>query len=162
MDWFAARGIPRTEADAVILDIPDIRQAEDYDCGSAALDAVARFHGLRKRGPVRLANPVQGMSPDTVEAVLRSLGLRVLSGTMTLPDLQSLTRSGRPVLCPVTTQGGGGHWVVVRGVARRTVYTHCPLFGRLSVRAADWLAGWRDATRAGHEFDRWGIATSRD
>lgn len=139
----------------MLLDIPDVRQASDYDCGAACLDAVAQFHGLRVRGPARLANAVQGMSPDTVEAVLRALGLPVLSGTMAVADLRHLTRTGRPVLCPVAR--AGGHWVVVRGVARGKVHFHDPAAGPGAEREADWLAGWRDVARSGAEFARWGI-----
>lgn len=142
-----------------MLTIPAILQATDYDCGAAALDAVAEFWGLRKRGPVRLANPIQGMAPDAVEAVLRSLGLSVLSGTMTVGDLRHLTATGRPVLCPVAL--AGGHWVVVRGVARGSVHFHCPTTGPSKMREAEWLVDWRDNSRSGHWFDRWGICPAR-
>jgi hypothetical protein len=64
----------------------------------------------------RYANPVQGMAPDTLAAVLRSLGLRVLAGQMVggIADLQHFTRLGCPVACPIT-ESAGGHWVVVAG-----------------------------------------------
>lgn len=160
MDWFAARGIPRTESYTVLLSIPDIRQATDYDCGAAAVDAVAEFCGLRKRGPAALANPVQGMAPDTVEAVLRSLGLTILSGTMRTEDLRHLTRTGRPVLCPITV-GREGHWVVVCGVERGKVYYHCPTHGAQTMAEREWLESWVSDTSKGYSFARWGIAVSR-
>lgn len=159
MCWRADRGLTACEGEPVLLDIPDIRQAADYDCGAAALDAVARFHGIRERGPAKLCNVVQGMSPDMIEAWLRAVGLRVLSGSMTVDDLQHLTRTGRPVLCPTTLYGG--HWVVVRGVERGRVHYHCPTIGANKMTFAWWLLHWRDATRAGHEFDRWGICPTR-
>lgn len=138
----------------MLLDLPDRRQSADYDCGAAAVAAACLFLG--RRPPARLANPVQGMAPDTVEAALRLAGLPVLSGTMTVDDLRHLTRAGRPVLCPVSLHGG--HWVAVRGVERGRVHFHCPLDGRLALPAAEWVAAWRDTSRAGHEFDRFGIA----
>ena len=139
----------------MILDVPDIRQASDYDCGSACVDMVAAFFGRRTRGPAALANRVQGMSPDTVEAVLRALGFVVLSGTMTAADLRHLCDTGRPVLCPIEARGG--HWVVVRGVARRKVLFNCPADGPGALPEADWAAGWHDVSRTGQRFDRWGI-----
>lgn len=145
----------------MILEIPDVRQATDYDCGAAAVDAVCAFHGLRKRGPSRLANAVQGMCPSTVEAVLRSLGLSVLSGAMELSDLKHLTQTGRPVLCPITTEDDGGHWVVVAGVHRSMVWYHCPLAGMRKATVADWCLRWRDTSRAGQEFRKWGICPAR-
>ena len=141
----------------MLLSIPDIRQQRDYDCGAAALDAVCRYWGKRARGPVALASPVEGMAPDTVAAWLRSLGARVLAGGLFgVSCLQHYTRSGLPVLCPITLEGVG-HWVVVRGVERNKVYYHDPATGPDSMSARAWLDCWRDSTGGGHTYDRWGI-----
>lgn len=159
MDWRTARGLGAWEGAEMLLKIPDVRQATEHDCGAAAIEAVCRFHGVKDRGPARLANAVDGMSPATVEAVLRSLGLAVLSGTMTAGDLRHLADTGRPVLCP--TAHRGGHWVVVRGVARRRVHFHCPIDGPGSLPVATWETLWSDSTRAGHEYASWGVCPSR-
>jgi ABC-type bacteriocin/lantibiotic exporter with double-glycine peptidase domain len=156
MDWFAARGIVRTEADTVLLDVADIRQDEDYNCGDAAVDAALSVYGLTRPRRSKLANAVQGLSPDTVEAVLRALGLGVLSGEMTVDDLRHFTRAGRPVLCCVAWDGG--HWVVVRGVERSRVHVQCPIRGRVPVPVAEWDRAWSDETVRGRAFVRWGIA----
>lgn len=159
MDWFTQRGIPRAEGDTVLLAIPDIRQAKPHECGAAAVEAVAAFHRVKRVDIAPLANPVQGMGPDTAAAILRALGLRVLTGSMNVEDLRHLTRTGRPVLCPVAQFGG--HWVVVRGVERGGVHFHCPIEGPSRLAAADWLAGWRDVSESGQAFHRWGIASFR-
>lgn len=135
--------------------IPDVRQRSDFDCGQAAVEAVFRYHGLT--GAVRrLANPVQGMAPDTLEAVLRSVGLAVLSGEMTAADLRHLTATGRPVLCPIQ-HDGVGHWVVAAGVARGKVHYHDPLAGPRSLRLAEWADRWTDTGRHGTAFVRFGV-----
>lgn len=139
----------------MILDIPDIRQRADYSCGAACLEAVAQFHGLTARGIRALANPVQGMAPDTVEAWFRGAGLAVLSGSMGVDDLRHLTRSGRPVVCCVSQ--AGGHWVVVSGVSRGRVYYHCPTHGASSVPVASWVSRWSDETVRGVTYHQWGI-----
>jgi ABC-type bacteriocin/lantibiotic exporter with double-glycine peptidase domain len=145
----------------MLLTIPDIRQATDYDCGAAAVDAVCRFHGLRARGPAKYANAVQGMAPSTVEAVLRSLGLTVWGGPILtgVGGLAHLTRAGVPVLCPTGLRGG--HWVVVRGVGRGRVHFHCPVDGPSSLPRLSWESNWCDTSHTGEAFARWGIATSR-
>lgn len=153
-DWFTARGIGRVEVSMPLLAIPDIRQAAAHDCGDAVLFALAAFHGLPT--PPAVSCPVSGTDPATLEMAARRLGLPVLSGTLTVADLAHLTRTGRPVLCPVAALGG--HWVIVRGVDRGRVYAHCPVAGPVSAPAAKWVAGWRDTSRAGVEYDRWGIA----
>lgn len=143
-----------------MLDIPDVRQQEEYGCGAACLDAVFQFFGVRSTAPKRLSNAVQGMAPDTIEAVLRSGRLDVLSGTMSVTDLQHLTRTGRPVLCCISQ--AGGHWVVVRGVNRGKVYYQCPTYGPSVIPVLSWLAGWSDETVRGHVYRQWGICPSRE
>ena len=157
-DWFAARGIVRTDGELMLV-IPDCRQTTDYGCGRACVDAVAEFHGLRPpRSSPRWANAVQGMAPDTVAAALRSLGLAVLAGgPMEVATLKALVGAGWPVICPVT-RSGVGHWVVVRGVWRGRVYFHCPSWGACSEPVATWESQWRDATDTGTPFVRWGVA----
>lgn len=156
MNWHAARGIAQRE-DSMILKLPDIRQKDDYDCGAAAVDTVLRFLGVRSCAAVLdMANPVQGTAPDTVEALLRRAGLPVLSGTLHIEDLKHFPDHGRPVVCPVSTDDGG-HWVIVAGISRGRVHYQCPLNGKTTMKVSDWLVRWRDTSRSGHEYDRWGI-----
>lgn len=141
----------------MILKLPDIRQRADYDCGLAAVDCALSFIGVRTAAVfLGMANPVQGTSPDTVEAMLRRAGCRVLAGEMSLDDLQHFANQSRPVLCPVALHGG--HWVVSAGVQRGVVHFHDPLDGALKMKAAAWMDGWRDGTKNGHEYKHWGIA----
>jgi predicted double-glycine peptidase len=154
----------RREVQAVpILKLQDVRQREDHLCGSAAVEVIASFYRLRCEGVDRYANPVQGMAPDTLAAVLRSLGLRVLAGQMVggIADLQHFTRLGRPVACPITASAGG-HWVVVAGVWRLRVYCQDPLRGQVSYPVSEWLDRWRDVSAETLQpFDRWGIVAAR-
>lgn len=131
--------------------LPDIRQTNDHSCGMAAVMAVCYYWGVAD--PPDLANPVQGMGPDTVEALLRSAGLQVLSGTFTIHDLRYLTRD-RPVICP--TQYEGGHWVTVRGITQ-WVYYQDPLYGPRHTGKTEWMAAWDDRGRLGHSYKHWGI-----
>lgn len=146
----------------MLLDLPDCRQDRDEACGFAAVECVRRFLRVRERAP-DLSNPTQGMAPDTLAAVLRSLGLRVLAGQMVggTADLRHYTKQGLPVVCPVTA-AAGGHWVVVRGVARRRVFYQCPTYGPSSLPELTWLDGWRDTSAETLQtFIAWGIVCSR-
>lgn len=156
MDWFEARRIPRSDGVLVLLKIPDIRQRADFDCGAAAIEAVCRYYGRKGSKAEKLANPVQGMGPDTVEAVLRSLRFRLVTGTMRVSELQHFTRTYTPVICPVADFGG--HWVVVRGVERGRVHYHCPIRGQVTARLEDWEANWTSETAIGVTYENWGIA----
>lgn len=93
-----------------------------------------------------------------VEAAFRAVGLPVLSGRMIVEDLRHFTRTGRPVMCPVTDEDDCGHWVVVAGVERGYVHFHCPTDGPSKWKVKTWEAGWRDQyARSGHVYDSWGI-----
>lgn len=165
MCWRAARGLPRCEEDDVLLSVPDIRQRDEHDCGDAALEMVCAFIGVKVPKSLKLANPVQGMALETMEAALRALGLRVNSGHCVLgvADLQHYTRAGLPVLCPITVDSVG-HWVVVTGVARKRVHFNDPSWrGPRSLPFGEWLDCWRDYSRPGLTlFDRWGIVAARE
>lgn len=142
-----------------MIDLPDVRQRKDFDCGHAAVACVADLFGVRR--PPDLSNGIDGTDPNTIEALLRRAGFNVCAGAMTVSDLKHFTNRGAPVVCPVSLPDVGGHWVVVAGVERLTVYYHCPDAGPRSMRAALWTPCWADETRAGRPYKTWGIAAWR-
>lgn len=145
-----------------MIEVPDIRQNGDYDCGDAAIDAALGAIGAKRPRGTRLANPVQGMGADTVAAILRGCGLKVWAGPVLtgIEGLRHLTRAGLPVLCCISERGG--HWVVVRGVSRGRVYFQDPAAGPTSRPVGAWLGVWHDSeAESGHHYDRWGIAVAR-
>lgn len=155
MDWFDKRRIYRCDGDYV-LKIPDIRQRFEFTCGAACIEAVCRYYSRKCDWAEGLANPVQGMEPGTVEAVLRSLKFRVLPGPMRVADLKHFTKIFTPVLCPVADFEG--HWVVVRGVENKRVSYHCPSRGTVFVSTRDWEKNWWSDTVTGIRYLCWGIA----
>ena len=154
--WRANRGFPPCEGDDVTLVLPDLRQQTPHGCGRCALEVVWDYFGVRAR--YAPPNPVDGMSPDTLENALWNSGVCVQAGSMDLDDLRYHTRRGRPVVCCVTHESGDGHWVVVAGVSRGAVRYQCPADGPARQRAAEFLARWRDQTRRGVLYSRRGIA----
>ena len=142
-----------------MLDLPDIRQRTDWDCGAACVEAVVRFYGrpLPQLIP-RLATPTDGTQPDTLKAAFyAALGPNVVSAPMTLGILRGFIADGKPVVCAVIPEGEEtGHWVVVRGVTPKRVYYHCPTNGRESLPHGEWLACWRDDDDS--PWQQWGIS----
>lgn len=138
-----------------MVDLPDIRQTEGYDCGMALRASVLQYRGLTDTGCCT-ASEIDGLSPDVMELILRQAGLPVMAGTMTLDRLRYFTnRESSPVLCPVNHFGG--HWIAVVGLDRRWVEFQCPLRGRHSMKLAVFDESWHDVTRRAHTFDHWGI-----
>ncbi len=157
MTWFADRGIPRTEAPALLLSLPDIRQATGHDCGDAATATACllAFHGLAANG--RQATATHGTDPVQIEGRLRRLGLAVVAGTMAVDDLRHYCDSKRPVICLVHwPDGEDSHWIVARGVSRGWVYYHCPEEGLGKCRLSDFELAWRAEGRLA-DYKSWGI-----
>lgn len=159
--WRGSRGLNVCEQGvmASAIDIPDIRQRDEHDCGDAVLRAVCEYHAVRR--PPRLAIPIDGTSPDALEAELWRSGLCVIAGVMDVDDLRYHTRRSRPVICCITTAGGVGHWVIVSGVLRGRVHYHCPIDGPQTMTIEQYQAVWSDTTRRGVIYPQWGIATYR-
>lgn len=138
-----------------MIALPDQQlQSEDWDCGRAALRAALSVYGRHLRLP-DLSNPVQGTCPSTLEAIVRALGLPVVSGNMRTKDLRHFTDLGRPVLCPIADHGG--HWVVVVGEARKVVYYFDPSKGMSLRKQSAWEARWTDTDSKGTAYVNWGI-----
>jgi hypothetical protein len=79
-----------------MIDLIDLRQQTDYDCGVVCCQIVWEFFGLpRRRVP---ASQIDGTDPRTIEAALRQAGLPVLSGEMSLSDLSHFARTRRPTI----------------------------------------------------------------
>ena len=152
--WRHSHGTTESSSDST-QPLPSHR-ANGHDCGDAAVRCVLRFHGL-PAGRVKLATPGDGADPSQIQAALAHAGLRVLAGTMTVPDLAHLCRTGRPVVCLIR-RDGQGHYVVCSGVSRGRVHYHDPLSGVRAARTADWAAGWHDLGRWGQAFRSFGIA----
>lgn len=140
-----------------MINLPDVRQDDDWDCGRACARAVLSSFSIHVgHSDIRLANPVQGMCPSTLEAIIRSYHLSVLSGHLRVHDLKHFTDTGRPVICPISILGG--HWVVVCGVSRGSVYYHDPITGPMQrARVASWVSNWRDTDSKGNGYVNWGI-----
>jgi hypothetical protein len=140
-------------AGEAILDVPDIRQESDYDCGPAALAAALGFLGLpADRGAfmTALATTVKGTTPEAVMLYACTLPevLMTAGGNLEIADLAHFFAAGHPSLCPIqagpASGESSGHWVVVIGVALGQVFFHDPAAGRRMLSEEDFLAAWHD------------------
>lgn len=163
---------PGVAPGAELLDVPDLRQEGDYDCGPAAVQAVCRFLGV---GPASRAEYAEalgttragGTRPAAVLDLLSRAGLAATAKAgLGVADLARFFAAGHPVLCPVQAGdpagGSSGHWVVVVGVGLGQVMVHDPAAGRRMISEEDWLAGWHDRDADGVGYERFGIAAGRE
>jgi HK97 family phage portal protein len=140
----AKPGAPGSEAEAAapseLLDLPDVRQSDDYSCGAACAMAVGRYFGV---GPTTLeewkaalgTDKAKSTDPMAIVSYLSELGLSVMAaGDMTVDDLKRFWQAGAPVICPIQEYGipskqasfKYGHYVVSIGVALGCVFVFDP------------------------------------
>jgi len=123
-----------------MLDVPDVRQRENFDCGPAAVMSVCRYFDA---GPSEYAEYVSGLGttpedgtpPGAIVEFLDSVGLEVHAKTgMTLEELASHIAAGRPVIVCCQDWGterekeslDSGHWITVVGVSNNIIYAQDP------------------------------------
>jgi HK97 family phage portal protein len=143
-----------------LLDLPDIRQTHNYDCGAACTRAVCEFFGAATEEETEEdfiaqlnTTPADGTQfPDIIDLCQRR-GLAVTTGKMDVDDLRRFFKKGWPVICPVEMYGVGlDHYVVVIGVGLGQVFYHDPArvegrerdSGRALMSEEDFLSIWFD------------------
>lgn len=139
-----------------ILELPDIRQVADYDCGQAASEIVLAHLGYNLTLKLPITS-IDGADPRTIESAFRQMGLPVLSGQMDPALLRYFADTGRPVICLIQ-HNGIGHYVVSAGVLRNSIYYQCPVEGPGVMKSSDFLDIWHDTDRFGTQFRCFGIA----
>ena len=147
-----------------MIDLPDIRQQGEHDCGTTAVRVLLRSLARRVTSgqfSALACDPVDGTDPRAIETFLRGVGLRVLSGSMTWADLITLTASGRPVICLITPSHGIGHYVVVGSAQQSLVRYQCPSIGPDMLARIRWMRQWKEVDRLGAVYHQWGIAAWR-
>jgi hypothetical protein len=140
-----------------LLDTPERLQDRPHGCGATAFEILFRFHFPRRPMPEwgELADPVRGIGPDTLELFVRKEFANSFIGQIDLRTLRHLT-GFTPVLCILTVGPESDHWVCVRGVTGKHVYTQDPDCGRRKYTHAEWMTAWRDAT-AGGVYERFAV-----
>lgn len=147
--------------DGCCLDVPVVLQGTDYTCGCACLRAVLDYHGTEaSEGELaRLlgTSPETGTRPEALVQLARGFGLQTEARKgASLEDVAWALQHNAPCICAIQ-KNGGGHWVVVCGIAAGQVQLMDPIDGPLVVPADDFLAAWWD-TADGQRYDRFALA----
>jgi predicted double-glycine peptidase len=170
-DWLLTEeAIP---AGAIKVDLPDIRQQKDYTCGSAALMAIAKLHGVgpdkeKQFEKLLKSNSESGTDPENIIKIGKKLGLNPVAKVgMTLKQLMGHLDKKRPVICTMQAWGEpdnyhnseDGHYVVAIGYTKDRIYFEDPslegLRGYLNYDEFD--KRWHDVDSHGHDCRHLGI-----
>lgn len=162
-------------ADLKDIDLPIIKQSEDWSCGAALVASVCRHFKIEPNTEAEAiralgSSPTDGTGPDSISDVLIAHGLKVVSKDwMTLREIDKATRSGSPVLTPIQMYGfpkeyedaESGHWVAVVGIQGDTVKIHDPVSGNIEMDQCEFLERWYDKDAEGVPYERFGMIVSR-
>ncbi len=160
-----------------LLALPDVRQAADYTCGVASLQAVLVYYGKNFDGERELeracrTDPEWGTEPSDMVRVAREQGLDArLETELTFDDLQRYLERGVPVIVdyqawrdddgrtPYRDKWEDGHYSIVIGLDAEYVYLEDPsLIGELGrIRRDEFIERWHDVERSGNRLHQPGI-----
>lgn len=109
-----------------ILEFPDSRQSTDISCGASAVQSVLMYYGKEFREEVlmdKLSTDNDGTRPVNMVKYLKSNGLDVTDGKITVDDIKKSIDDGYPVIILIQAWGKeeeysenkNGHYVVAIG-----------------------------------------------
>jgi predicted double-glycine peptidase len=144
-----------------IIDLNEMRQTYDYDCGPKALQTVIAYYGIDVREEKLLkqldAND-DGTKVSKIIEVAKRYGFKVKHGTISLSDLKETVNSGYPVIVLVQAWSGrkmskedwekdweDGHYVVVIGAEREMLVFEDPSsIRRTWLTDEEFMTRWHD------------------
>lgn len=144
-----------------MLEIPDIRQLHNSDCGWANVEAILQANGIFKHRDVVIQSlglsDIFGVNPKSIELFFRHEQFNVISGNMTIDDLKFHLKNKRPVICPVT-MNNVGHYICVTGIHRGKITYNDPSYGKKSIDIDKFIEIWEDTDKFGNVYKNYGIA----
>lgn len=172
------RDFPGTEpGPAVLIEVPQTRQATPYTCGVAVLQSLLAHNGFLYRQDVleeRVgATPERGTSPEAMMECMREHGIAAeIEENMSMARLRGHIAAGRPVVCflqawnddPAFDYSAGwedGHYAIAVGYDGGRIYFMDPsTLGNYAYVDNDKLpARWHDGDENG-QVHRAGIVVT--
>jgi ABC-type bacteriocin/lantibiotic exporter with double-glycine peptidase domain len=153
-----AQPVEWTSPEAVILDLPLVRQDELHECGLAAVTALVRYWGAELGVAERahlaaLAERNEGLSGAELRESLESAGWEVwiFAGELDRSPVGLLHQvdAGRPPIVMICPSGEAHHYCLVLGYdpPAGTVLLLDPRRGRIAVDEERFLAAWDGSRR---------------
>jgi hypothetical protein len=167
------------------VQVPDIRQNDDYSCGACAAMSVGKYYNV---GPNTIdewkkalgTDKAKSTDPKQICSFLESLGLQcVEKHGMKIKDLCYYTKLRIPVICCIQEWGDPkiknpasyGHYVIVVWVGHGYVFVQDPSIdnvmqgeggdnaeGKMMITCDEWMADWFDDGLDDEKYERFGIA----
>lgn len=151
------------------LHVQAVVQLHSWDCGPAAIGAVAQYFGVPFSGQVEGASEEDGTPPEAVLNALEQLGLRARAiERMSLAQLDQAIRSGHPVLICLQALGTqeemdaveSGHWSLVTGSTPAGFTLTDSVKGKVTLSRQELQERWVDKDGDDRIYPQLGIVVS--
>ena len=154
----AARGPTTISPDAVVLDLPILRQDELYECGLVSITALCQYYqreipAEQRQELVRVASESRGLSGGELSDALESLGMEVFLFQGTLDrsptGLYAHADAARPTIVMLSKDGETHHYCLCLGYdeALGNVFLLDPRRGRIATPVAAFERDWERSKR---------------
>lgn len=145
----------------MLLNTSEEKQLGPYDCARACASIVLAYYGVQPADAATMIGRLRvdkhdGTDPGELAGWFRAEGWMVNEGWHDIDTVRHHGQEGRPVIL-LATIDGSGHWVVSRGVTRKTIYIQDPFSGRVKYPVAEFEALWHDHDRYGTKYRQWGL-----
>lgn len=153
-----------------LLDVPDIRQFNNYSCGSACLMAILGYWDLyegneKLLGKILGTNYKDGTSPESIAMVARRFGLKSkIQRNCTLEQIQESIDRKEPIIANFQAWSESehpdyrhseidGHYAVVIGMDSKNIYFRDPsIYNKVGfLSKSDFMKRWHDGKKPQHE-----------
>lgn len=149
---------PVLSDEAVVLELPVVRQDELWECGLVSITALTSYYGIempaeRRAGLAETAAEGEGLSGAELRAALEPLGLEVFVFPGTLDGgpagLYGHVDRGRPPLVMLSSDGSAHHYCLVLGYdpPRGHVVLLDPRRGRVVLPEEVFERSWERSSR---------------
>lgn len=171
------------------LRVPDVRQTDNFSCGSAVAMSVGKFFGV---GPDKLSewkkllgtSKADSTDPHQIAKVLKSFGVSAVPRTeMTIEDLHFAISHGKPVIVMAQEYGerrekgakfAYGHYLICCGWVDDMLIFQDPSAdnviegegsdnapGKVLIDNDKFMSVWHDKDQEGEALKRFGITCSK-
>lgn len=149
---------PLLSENAVVLDLPLVRQDDLYNCGLAAISALCQYWDVQippeqRETLTQKAKDEKGLAGSELREALQNDGLEVylFRGTLDRSEtgIYRHLDAGRPLLVMVSPDGKGHHYCLLLGYdeARRNLVLLDPARGEVLRSVPAFERAWEDCQR---------------
>ncbi|NCC71221.1 hypothetical protein EOM09_06575 [bacterium] len=160
-----------------IINLPQLRQTYNFDCGAKALQSILFYYGIdvREDKIMKIAKTNKnGTSIQGIGKVIKKYGLKMKASKMNIDILKNYINDKTPVLIALqawsnkkridwSNNWSDGHWVVVIGYTKEKIIFEDPSsIYKTYLKYNELLERWHDIDTNGKKYLNLGIAVYGD